>query len=122
MALQLLPDLEAMVVSAADPLETAIRLAMAGNAIDLGVNRAVRASYVRRSVQHAMSEPFAGNADDLRQAVSNAKRILCLADNTGEIVFDRLLIKQLSPASVTLAVRGACKAASGHPCHDLFPR
>lgn len=107
MALQLLPELEVMVAAAKDPLETAMRLSMAGNVIDLGVNRVVTASHVRRSVQHALSEPFAGETKDLRQVVSKAKSILYLADNAGEIVFDRLLIEQLSPARVTLAVRGA---------------
>jgi hypothetical protein len=32
---------------------------------------------------------------------------LYLADNAGEIAFDRLLIEQISPERVTLAVRGA---------------
>ena len=107
MALALLPELEAMVASAADSLETAIRLAMAGNVIDLGAHRTVTASHVRRSVQHALSEPFVGETNALRQAISTAQNILYIADNAGEIVFDRLLIAQLPPAGVTLAVRGA---------------
>lgn len=107
MALALLPELEAMVASAADPLETAIRLAMAGNVIDLGANSAITASHVHRSVQQALSAPFAGETDALRQALSTAQSILYIADNAGEIVFDRLLIEQLSPPRVTLAVRGA---------------
>jgi damage-control phosphatase, subfamily I len=107
MALALLPELEAMVAAAPDPLETAIRLAMAGNVIDLGAKSAVTPSQVHQSVQQALSEPFAGEADALRQALSTAQSILYLADNAGEIVFDRLLIAQLSPARVTLAVRGA---------------
>jgi len=40
-------------------------------------------------------------------AVNSAKKILYLGDNTGEIVFDRLLIEQLSPDRVTYVVRGA---------------
>ena len=40
------------------------------------------------------------------QAVEQAQNILYLADNAGEIAFDRLLIEQISPARVTLAVRG----------------
>jgi uncharacterized protein with ATP-grasp and redox domains len=107
MALALLPELEAMVASAADPLETAIRLALAGNVIDLGAKSAVTASHVRQSVQHALSEPFVGETNALRQAVSAAQDILYIADNAGEIVFDRLLIAQLPPAGVILAVRGA---------------
>ena len=43
---------------------------------------------------------------DFDNAVANAQRILYLTDNAGEIVFDRLLIEQLEPAQVTVAVRG----------------
>jgi uncharacterized protein with ATP-grasp and redox domains len=107
MALELLPELEAMVAAAANPLETAMRLAMAGNVIDLGAKSTVTPSHVRRAVQLALSEPITGETDMLRQAVSTSQSILYLADNAGEIVFDRLLIAQLSPARVTLAVRGA---------------
>jgi uncharacterized protein with ATP-grasp and redox domains len=107
MALALLPELEATVASAANPLETAMRLAMAGNVIDLGAHRTVTTSHVRRSVQHALSEPFVGDTNALRQAASTAQNILYIADNAGEIIFDRLLIAQLPPAGVTLAVRGA---------------
>jgi len=39
--------------------------------------------------------------------VIGAKSILYLADNAGEIVFDRLLIEQLPRERVTVAVRGA---------------
>ena len=41
------------------------------------------------------------------QAVGEARSILYLADNAGEIAFDRLLIEQLTPKRITLAVRGA---------------
>ena len=37
----------------------------------------------------------------------SAKSILYLADNAGEIVFDRLLIERLDVEKVTLAVKGA---------------
>ncbi len=40
------------------------------------------------------------------QAAARAGRILYLADNAGEIVFDRLLVEALAPQRVTLAVRG----------------
>jgi len=38
--------------------------------------------------------------------VESAEKILYLADNCGEIVFDRLLIEQLPAGRVTVAVRG----------------
>jgi hypothetical protein len=75
--------------------------------IDMGVNGNLTESDVRRSVSQALTEPLAGEQNGFRQAVAEARSILYLADNAGEIVFDRLLIEQLLPARVTLAVRGA---------------
>ena len=107
LAMSLQPDLEAMVKGASDPLATAVRLAIAGNVIDMGVNSNVTEADLRRAMSQAMHEPFTGDLTVFREAVVGARSILYLADNAGEIVFDRLLIEQLSPARVTLAVRGA---------------
>jgi len=106
MALELLPELEAMVRAAQDPLTMAVRLAIAGNVIDMGVKGSVSGSEVRQSIDQALKEPFSGEEAGFRQSVEEAEDILYLADNAGEIVFDRLLIEQLSPSRVTLAVRG----------------
>lgn len=107
MAMNLLPELKAEIESAEDPLTMAVRLAMAGNVIDMGVNGNVTETEVRGSVRQALSEPLSGEQAGFRQAVAEAQSILYLADNAGEIIFDRLLIEQLSPKSVTVAVRGA---------------
>jgi uncharacterized protein with ATP-grasp and redox domains len=107
MAKGLLDELKAEIESAQDPLAIAVRLAIAGNVIDMGLNGNVTESDVRRSVHQALTAPFAGELDDLRRSVAEARSILYLADNAGEIAFDRLLIEQLPAQRVTLAVRGA---------------
>ncbi len=107
MAMDLLPELKAGIKAASDPLEMAVRLAIAGNVIDMGVNGNVTEEDVRNAIDQALTEPFTGEVNGFRQAVSSARNILYLADNAGEIVFDQLLIEQLSSAPVTLAVRGA---------------
>ena len=107
MAMDLLPELQDEIKSTPDPLAMAVRLAIAGNIIDMGVHGDIDESDVRRSVQQALAEPVSGVWEDFRRAADRAGSILYLADNVGEIVFDRLLIEQLSPERVTLAVRGA---------------
>jgi len=106
MALDMLPALSATVRRAADPLAMALRLAIAGNVIDLGVNGDMTEDEARRCVRNVLNEPFDGDVDAFRQAVGRAGSILYLADNAGEIVLDRLLIEQLPAGRVAVVVRG----------------
>jgi uncharacterized protein with ATP-grasp and redox domains len=107
MAMEVVSQLKMDVQAAQDPLAMAVRLAIAGNVIDLGASAGITREDVRRSVDQAQAEPVTGDQDGFRQAVDGARRILYLTDNAGEIVFDRLLIEALSPERVTVAVRGA---------------
>ncbi|MBN1319282.1 MAG: DUF89 family protein [Thermoleophilia bacterium] len=107
MAMRLLPELRAAVADVPDPLELAVRLAIAGNVVDMGVTAGVDESDLRRAVAQALEEPLSGDCDEFRRAVESAGSILYLADNAGEIAFDRLLVEQLRPDRVTVAVRGA---------------
>ncbi len=106
MARDMLGELITQVQQAADPLVMALRLAIAGNAIDLGVNGAITEEEVGRAVTSALDEPSFGDVGAFRQAVEQARDILYLTDNAGEIILDRLLIEQLLPGRVTVAVRG----------------
>jgi len=106
MALSMLAQLEAELAKAADPVALAVRLAIAGNVIDLGVNGDLTETEARRAVFSALSEPFHGDIDAFRREVTEARSILYLADNAGEIIFDRLLIERLPTARVVVAVRG----------------
>jgi len=85
---------------------TATRLAIAGNMIDTAINGNISEADVHQAVQQALSEPFYREQERFHQAVAKARSILYLADNAGEIAFDRLLIEQISPERVTLVVRG----------------
>jgi uncharacterized protein with ATP-grasp and redox domains len=89
-----------------NPMETAVRLAIAGNVIDLGVHSRLSKAEVHEAVAHALSAPLGGDIDEFCRTVAAATDILYLADNAGEIVFDRLLIEQLSPGKVTAVVKG----------------
>lgn len=103
---KVLPDLSEIVRRAGDPLVTAARLTIAANVIDLGTPGALSADYVLASLRGALEEPFHGDAVTFTTALADAHSVLYLADNAGEIVVDRLLIEQIGPDRVTLAVRG----------------
>ncbi|MBN2307525.1 MAG: DUF89 family protein [Candidatus Hydrogenedentes bacterium] len=107
LALGLYPGLKARVDESPNPLETAVRLAIAGNIIDVAVKADVAEVNVDEAIDHALSCPFDADIGEFAAAVSQAGSILYLADNAGEIVFDRLLIERLPLERVTLGVRGA---------------
>lgn len=107
LALELVRPFQARVKADSDPLQMAVRLAIAGNIMDMGVIGNLTEAEVRQTMEQALHAPFFGELDKFRQAVADAKSILYLADNAGEIAFDRLLIEQLLPKPITLVVRGA---------------
>ena len=106
MVLELLPELQDRIDTASDSLMMATRLAIAGNVIDLGAKTSVSSCDLRLAIEQALTTPLIGPQEAFRNAVAKATHILYLADNAGEIVFDRLLIERLAPERVTLAVRG----------------
>lgn len=107
LALHLLPGLSARIQAAANPFEMAVRFAAAGNVIDLGAKSGLTGCDMEQALKKALAGPFVGDTDRLRAAAETAESILYLADNAGEIVFDRLLIEMLPAGRVTVAVRGA---------------
>lgn len=107
MALGMLPELRSKVAAAMDPFAAAVRLAITGNIIDFGPKGDTTEKDALDAIAHAFSEPLHGDMRAFQDAINQADNILYLADNAGEIVFDRILIEQILPKRVTLAVRGA---------------
>ena len=95
-----------LIAASNDPFDTAVRLAIAGNAIDFAIRANLTASDIDIAIDHALVQPINGNVNELRQSIENANKILYLTDNAGEIVCDRLLIEQLLPKDIVVCVRG----------------
>ena len=107
LALQICDELETRVKTAKDPLEEAIRLAIGANIIDLGVKTHIAESDIRKAIKGCLTADFdSEHIEEFRDAANQAAKILYLADNAGEIAFDRLLIEQLPLEKVTLVVKG----------------
>ena len=110
LALELYPTLKQRVRASADPFAAAVRVAIAGNVIDFGCRSRLGNNEVYQAIEDAM-DPQAlelndGAVDDLRRAIEQAGDILYLADNAGEIVFDRLLLEEMPTDRITLVMRG----------------
>ncbi len=104
-ALSLLPAFREQMRKAPCPMTLALRLAAAGNIIDLGAKRNLTLEEAQEAVESAVSSPLAGASE--QEAVSRlrtAKKVLLIADNAGEIAVDRLLC-ELLPHRPTVAVR-----------------
>jgi damage-control phosphatase, subfamily I len=105
-ALRLYRDLKKLIIGSRDPLAAAVRFAIAGNVIDLGVKTGLTEGDVRSAIAEAVEGHVDSDAvEELRRTAMSAGDILYLVDNAGEIVFDRLLIEQMPPGSVTLVVK-----------------
>ena len=107
LAMAALPEIAATVKQSPDPLLAAAKFAIAANAIDMGVAAELTDADVREALLGSADAHFHGDEQKFKDAVAGARQILYLADNAGEIAVDRLLIEQLGPKRVTLAVRGA---------------
>lgn len=105
-ALSLYDDLKDIVEKSSNPLDTAVRLAIAGNIIDFGVFSEIGHDRVRESIEQALvAEPGIDNIKELSGVVSEAEKILYLGDNAGEIVFDRILIETIGAEKIVFAVK-----------------
>ena len=98
---------EKMIQEGVNPIETAVRLSIAGNIIDFSVSDNLDESHVIDSIEKSLKvDLFAGNMEKFKSACSNALRIMIIGDNSGEIVFDKLLVNALDKSKVTYVVKG----------------
>ena len=92
-ATELLPFIYKKLELSNDKLFTAIKASVAGNVIDFGAKEQF---CVTNEVQNIFDTDFAVNDyEKLKQSIKTADKILVLADNSGENVFDKVLLKTI---------------------------
>ncbi len=87
-----------------DKKHTALKMAAAGNIIDLGIKSDFDVSAM---ITKVLEESF--RVDDfamMMEDIEKAGEILYLTDNSGEIVGDKLFISSLERGGITVAVKG----------------
>jgi damage-control phosphatase, subfamily I len=97
LALEFFPDLKDLVHESKDRLYAAIKIAAGGNIIDFGINvnkgKAIDFELIKHEIENV---PFAiDDYEKFKRDLNKAKKILYIADNAGEIFFDRILIKEI---------------------------
>jgi uncharacterized protein with ATP-grasp and redox domains len=103
----LIPMMKQMVREATDPLQTAVKLAIVGNSIDLMVTE--RTPDLEKIVGQEMEQPLPEEAfNAFREKLAQSRSLVYIGDNAGEIVFDKLLLEtihDLYAPQVTFVVR-----------------
>jgi len=102
-AMALYPRAKELVAASDDPLQTAAKLAVVGNIMDSGVGLRFD---LETEIERAGERRFAtGDFDRFREELAKASTVLYLADNAGEIVFDRLLIEQMDDKKILAVMK-----------------
>lgn len=95
----------------ADPLRTALHFAACGNIIDYAAQHSFDAATAMADCggQPFILDDYASLQERLTTPEREKSKVLYLADNCGELVFDGLVVRELQQLGhqVTLAVRGA---------------
>ena len=102
-AKRLYPKLKEKLSQSDNPLLMAIRVAIAGNVMDLGMDKQFN---IENDLKHILNRDFAiCDYDAFKEILIKSEHILYLGDNSGESVFDKILIEALGKP-VTYVVRG----------------
>lgn len=110
-------DLKKMIESANDPFEMGLRIALAGNSIDIMQGKKMNEDVLKEAIKNSLSHKLDnGKINSLRKKIIIADNILYIGDNAGEIVFDKIFIELLQnmifksgkgkEGNITYAVRG----------------
>jgi len=108
LVLDLEPEFRDVLCKSDDALFSCVKLAISGNSIDLGIT----SDYGDIGVKAREVLAASLGVDDyasFRRSLEGAAHVLVVGDNTGEIVFDRMLIEQMRKVSdcrFTYMVRG----------------
>lgn len=108
-AMNLYPELKEMIAVSDDPLLLSLKLAIAGNVIDLGIRKEI--GDIKGEIFTTLKSPLSINHySRFKKSLQDAKTLLYLGDNAGEIVFDKILIEEIKKRKeikVFFVVRGA---------------
>lgn len=109
--LQLLPELEEKIAKSDNPFLLAIRYAIVGNIIDFNpIHNTLLEDIYHYLDKTQQMELAINHSEELTKEVVNAKSLLYLGDNCGEICLDKLLLQQIKKVNpeinVFFGVRG----------------
>lgn len=111
-AKSLLPKMEELIKKSDDPLKASMICSIIGNMMDFGIEGASTDPKMLKDIFEKIYSDGLGYDDypKLKKYLKKAKRVILFTDNCGEIVFDKVLcreLKKFNPNSfITIVVRG----------------
>lgn len=97
-ALRLYPNIKEKIYKSVDPLMTAVKVAIAGNVIDLAINPDCE---IENELNEVFKMEFAiYDYEQFKYNIQKADKILYIGDNAGESVFDRILIEEIKKPTI----------------------
>ncbi len=127
-ALSYYPEIEKVIDESDDPLLDSLIMSGMGNSLDAGVNLKVN---LGENIKQALADGFIRSDYKIfQERIDKSQNVLIIADNAGEAVFDRLLIKELNKYDINLTyavreepvlndatVREACELGIDRSCN-----
>lgn len=109
-ALQLLPKAEEFVENSDDRFKAAVLCSIAGNVLDFGIGSSIEAPEELMEGFNIILQEGLGrdDTDEIKAILRKGGNVILFCDNCGEIIFDKLLIKELKKFDIhlTYVVRG----------------
>ena len=109
--LEVYDDIRSIIKESDNPFLTALKIAVIGNIIDFGARHTFSKEEVIKRIENHQEMSFKkDDSKKFEQSILNAKTILYIGDNCGEIVLDKLFIETLcflnKEVKVYFGVRG----------------
>jgi hypothetical protein len=110
-ARELFPEAERYVAESKSPLRAAMRISIIGNLLDFGIRGSIGSPEELRKAFNELIDEQLGLDDSraIEARIKKARGVVFLADNCGEIVFDKILlkeIKRLGDKRIVLVIKG----------------
>jgi len=97
------------VLNSKNPLFEAVRFAIIGNVIDFGINKVI--DFTKDIKDSLEKEIFINDYRLFKKELEFSEKILYIGDNSGEIVFDKLLITQIKETYPDKKIIFVCREA-----------
>ena len=110
-ATSLVPNIEGLIKTSPDPLKTSMICAIIGNIMDFGIDGSSAHPQMLEEVFDALNAEGLGYDDyqKLRNLLNNASHLVLFTDNCGEIVFDKILCRELKHFNPKLHITAVVK-------------